>query len=480
MHKKWKIVFGVLILLAAGLFIITQFLQTPEVEVREAIPTNIKSSFSEEGTIIPRQERTIYAMHTARIQELLVEEGSRVNAGDLLAILDDNELQYALQELEAGLDTLEGERRHLEDDPGQAQIESYQLRVEEAREDLEAASRNLARMDTLYLEPYELRLQEAQESLQTAERNYSRMQGLFEEEIVSLAEYETAREKVSQAENYLAQRQQELQIFVEAEYEEAEELVRKADYNLAQQEKALQILHESHQPSPGSRESIDAQKRAVHAKMDLIKYQMAYYQLEAPISGIISMLELAEGELAGPQTPLAKIFQDSNWQVESRVLTSDVHDIYPGMPVELLLEVRNEEISFPGEVEEISPYAEESRSPLGLEEERVKITINPEIPDDITLAPGYKLDVEFTTEELSGVLVAPQTALFPYQGEEALLVVENGRTRIQPVQTGLETRQEVVITEGLADGDLIILEPQLSDIEEGTAVTYKIITNSWR
>jgi len=475
MHKKWKIVFGVLLLLAAGLFIITQFLETPEVEVREAIPTNIKRSFSEEATITPRQERTIYAIHTARIEKLLVKEGSQVNAGDPIAVLDDSELQYSLQELKANLDILEGERRHLEEEPGQTQIESYQLRADEAREVLEAARRSLERIDSLYLESYELRVNEAQESLKTAENNYNRVKNLFEEDIVSLVEYETAREKVSQAENYLAQREQELQIFVEAEYEEAEELVKKAEYNLAQQEKALQILHESHQPSQGSRDSIEAQKRAVHAKMDLIEYQMGYYRLEAPISGTISFLEMGEGELVQPQVPLAKLFQDGDWQVETRVLTSDVHDIYPGMQVELLLEIRDEEIRFAGKVEEISPYAQESLSPLGLEEERVKITINPEIPEDIVLAPGYKLDVDFTTEELSGVLVAPKTALFPYQGEDALLVVENGQTRIQTVQTGMETRQDIVVTEGLEEGALFILDPQLSGVEEGTAVTYTII-----
>jgi membrane fusion protein, multidrug efflux system len=53
------------------------------------------------GTIQPRQKTEIAARLLSTIQEVLVEPGARVSAGDVLIILDDREIQAQLREVEA-------------------------------------------------------------------------------------------------------------------------------------------------------------------------------------------------------------------------------------------------------------------------------------------------------------------------------------------------------------------------------------------
>jgi HlyD family secretion protein len=133
------------------------------------------------------------------------------------------------------------------------------------------------------------------------------------------------------------------------------------------------------------------------------------------------------------------------------------------------------EVEFFGEVTEISPYAQESLSALGLEEERVKVTITPELPERLIIGPRYKVEVEFMVNELLDVIVIPQTALFRYEGEDALFVVKGNRARVRKVTTGAETRKEVVITSRLEEGDLVVLDPRLDGIDEGSRVSPTII-----
>lgn len=417
MKKKWRLILGAAFLLAVLGFVIFQVVQEEQVDVKRVEPSNIKRSFTENGEVRPREERNVFSMFPGRIETLLVEEGDRVEEGDLLAVLDDEEFKYSLAEIEAQLQGLRGEEMQLGEEPGPAETEKMRLNIEQA-------------------ESY----------LETAEDDYQRMEHLFEQGAVS-----------------------------EQELQEAEERIEEAQYNLASQQKALEVLHESYLPPKGSREVLEARRAALLSQKELIKYKRDNYKIHAPISGTAAKLEVEEKGLVSPQAPMLTLFQSKNLIVETMVLTQDIFELSEGMGVTLTLELRDEDLEFPGEITAISSYAEKGVSALGLEEERVKVTVEPSIPRDLELAPGYRLEVEFTMQELSDKLVVPQTALFTSEGEDALLVVEDGSTELRPVTTGLETRQEVVIEKGIEKGELVLVNPQAEGIDEGSRVSYRLV-----
>ena len=61
----------------------------------------------------------------------------------------------------------------------------------------------------------------------------------------------------------------------------------------------------------------------------------------------------------------------------------------------------------------------------------------------------------------------PKTAVFPYNDGDALWVVRRGKLQIQPIKKGFENDTEIAVTEGLKEGDLVVLDPQAEGLKEG-------------
>jgi len=223
---------------------------------------------------------------------------------------------------------------------------------------------------------------------------------------------------------------------------------------------------------------LESERDALSSQARQLREQIEDSRIYAPISGVVMRLNAEESGMASPEVPLMRLYkkenQENRYLVETRVLTRDVLEVYEGMPVKLSFERRDQDLEFAGEVKEIYPYAEEAVSPLGLEEERVTVTVWPDFPGDLQLGLDYRVDVEFITNRQEDVLWVPHTALFSYRGVDALMVVVDDRARVREVRTGLETRREVVIEEGLKEGDLVILDPGAVDLNEGDRVNYSL------
>lgn len=213
------------------------------------------------------------------------------------------------------------------------------------------------------------------------------------------------------------------------------------------------------------------QIEALQAQIEAVQYKINEGAVYAPANGTIAELNIKEGMYLHPGTSLMTIYQNTEYLVEVYVLTEDATHIRPGMKVQLVQDNQEKDFTFSGIVEKIAPAAEEKMSALGLLEQRLKITVSPVIPTDLQLKPGYALDVQFTLNEQKDIFAVPKTALFPFQNEEALWVVRNNTAQLQPVKTGFENEQEIVITEGLKAGDFVILDPQLEGLKEGAKIS---------
>ncbi len=414
MKKRWKIIFAVVIILAGAGFVSTQALGGVEVDVVRVLPQDITDSFTEDGEVESSEDRNVISVNSAKIEELYAEQGERVESGELIAVLDDREIEYSIRELRAQIRALDAERETLTQDPGEAELENIELGIEHAQDSLESAKNSLDRVESLY-----------EEGLAT-----------------------------------------------EMELEEAEDMVNEAEYNLEQQEKSIEMLEESYDPPQGAEQVIDAQISALQSQVEFMESQGEDYEIYAPISGIVTNLEAEQGGVATPERPMMTIIQDEDYQIKSQVLTRDIYHVYQGMDVVLTQERRDEDVEFTGEVIDIAPYARETVSTLGLEEERVEVTISPDIPDDVQLGPGYQLEVEYIDDELEDELIIPKSAVFTYEGEGAVFIVENDRAELVEITTGLETNREVVITEGLSAEDLVISDPDQDGLEPGSSVNY--------
>ncbi len=225
-------------------------------------------------------------------------------------------------------------------------------------------------------------------------------------------------------------------------------------------------------------EVLRAERSALYTQLERLREHKKDSRIYAPVSGVVQQLHAEEGGMTSPENPLLRLYkkdiQEINYLVETRVLTRDVLEIYEEMQVKLTLERREEDLEFAGMVKEIYSYAETEISPLGLEEERVTVTVTPDLPGNLQLGLGYRVEVEFITEMQEDVLWIPQAAFFTHQGKDALMIIEDNRARIRIVSTGLETNRQVVVENGIREGDLVILNPEAYDLDEGSRVNYTL------
>ncbi|MFA5535761.1 MAG: efflux RND transporter periplasmic adaptor subunit [Bacillota bacterium] len=412
MHNKLKWAGIGLIVVLLATFGLYQLISGVKTDIFQVKSGDLSTLQEEEGKVIPAKEFTISNSYGGEIIELAVKEGQLVQKGALLASLNTKELEFQLRQVQAQLKALKGEEGISHQDPLPSQLKGQQLMVEQAKQDLKLAEDDLSRAQKLYgdgaITPKELSL--------------------------------------------------------------AENLVSSADLWLRQQEEALKLLQEARSPSSESRLLYGGREEALVAQGELLEYQIEKGKILAPISGVIANLTVKEGDLVSPGLPLMQLFEQDKFLIESYLSPASLFEITTGMEVKLTQNRKGEELIFSGLITEISPAAVERISPLGLLEEKIKVTILPKPSTAINLIPGTLLDVGFTISHKENVLFVPISALFPIEGGQALWLVEKGRARLKPVETGFQNNRYAVITAGLKDGDLVITDPQLENLKEGIRI----------
>ena len=406
----WTII--IFILLLYTLYSLTKAIDVVSMEI---MPKTVSKSFNEKGKVIATDEKTIFSPLAAEISEVKIKENQAVKKGDTLVIYNTKEMHYQLEQLKAQLESIRGQEQQSYQGPSASQIKQQELMIEQAK----------------------LQKQAADEELRKA-------QLLYEEKAISKNSYEEAKRAAETANNLLLQQKQ-----------------------------ALEVLKDQYKAPQGTAQYFKGQKEVISSQIDLLEYQLSKSEILAPMDGIIIQLDAKEKMITSPGIPLVTIIDPNKLEVEVLILTDDILDIKESMPVEMTLENSNEELITKGKVKEIAAYAQENISALGLEEQRIKVTITPE-SSKIPLKPGYALEVIFTTYKEENCISVPKTSLFTYKGKDALWIVKNGRAFIQEVEKGLETDQEVIIKKGLNPGDTIIIDPQTKGLKENKKV-YSVV-----
>ncbi len=381
-----------------------------EARVLTLHPQDFAKGFTEEGTIVPAQEWPLFSPFDGKLQSLPVHNGDRVKQGQVLFTMNTSDLNYQLASLQAQLTSVKGQR--LQNSPYDAQIAQQQLITAQAEKDAQAQAGNLAKMKSL-----------------------------FEAGAASQSQYEDAQRNAEKAENFFEQ-----------------------------QKEGLQLLQEQI-ASPGTEMYYTGQDNALQAQISQLEAKISRAQVLAPQDGIVKDISLKVGTYVPLGQQIMTVFQDQNYKVESYVLASDALDIKPGGSVEIIQDTGAGKKSLSGKVETVDPAAVERISPLGLKENRVKVTLSLQGNSPVVL--GSSVDVKFTTLETPNKLLVPKTAIFPYQQGYAVWVIKNGRAEIQPVQKDLENDQDVIIDQGLSDGDTILPDIDLKNLKEGKRIKAK-------
>jgi membrane fusion protein (multidrug efflux system) len=88
----------------------------------------------------------------------------------------------------------------------------------------------------------------------------------------------------------------------------------------------------------------------------------------------------------------------------------------------------------------------------------------------LLLRPGQYARVRAQTETKTNVFLVPQRAVLEMQGTKQVSVVgDDNKSHVKPVVTGEQVGSDIIIEQGIAPGDRLVIEG-VEKAKEGTAV----------
>ena len=357
-----------------------QTLSTPEIETvtvavsRDVAPSAGTPILTASGYVVARRQAVVSAKIQGRLEELLVEEGSEVRKGDILARLESFDFAAAVQR---------------------------------ARAAVQRAEADLAEQERL---------------LRVAER--------------------------LTAEQVLAADQKEA----------AESRVRIARAELAQQE----------------------------ADLAYVQAQMQHTIIRAPFAGVVLKKMAEVGESVAPIPPGVNISTSSGaivvladletLEVEVDVAEANVAKVAGGQPAEVTVEAIPDR-RYAAVLRQVIPTADRTKATV-----MVKVTIldkdedlKPEMSAKVTFLepePESEGDVGETPEDAAAVVLVPRRAVVSRGGRSVVFLVREGKVHERSVVLGTPRKRQVIITDGLAGGEILVARPP-DDLEDGDAVRVK-------
>lgn len=181
--------------------------------------------------------------------------------------------------------------------------------------------------------------------------------------------------------------------------------------------------------------------------------------IQSPVNGrVLNIHRKSEGAINEGQA-LIEIGDPSTLEVEVDVLSADAVRIKPETRV--VFERWGGDVSIQGKVRIVEPVGFTKISALGVEEQRVLVIADITSPPDIRkqLGDGYRVEARFILWEGKDILQIPASALFRYEDDWTVFVLENKRARRRPVQVGYRSDLTVEIISGLTRGETVITYP---------------------
>ena len=124
-----------------------------------------------------------------------------------------------------------------------------------------------------------------------------------------------------------------------------------------------------------------------------------------------------------------------------------------------------------GRVRLVEPRGFTKVSPLGVEEQRVNVIVDLDVPPDVrpTLGDDFRVEAAITIDEAHDAVLVPLAALFRRDDREAVFVAADGRARLVPVTIGRRGDRTAEVLQGLVGGEQVIAYPPDS-VADGTRV----------
>jgi len=390
-----------------------------EVHVARVRSGDISRTVSETGYLVAQNEVRVYAQSQFAVEQVFVQEGTRVSVGDVLVFGDTEDLRLRLAIIESNLSAAKARYFAASQLEVPAALKRAEAEADAARIEHERALDHVTELrkkigSLAWLESDERTLEDIPE-----------LRNLYLLGFVQEKEWEAAVDRYELA---------------TARLKSAEAAVREA----------MGLL------SPEGMGMYLAQIDALSLEAETLRHEMTKRSVTSPIDGTVVDLQVKKGAVVLPGSVIATIYSH-DLKVVCEVLAQDMPLVSIGQEVLVHGDsLGGEELL--GKISKISSRATESLSDLGLRQRRVRVEIALTDPRPKNVLAGYPVDVDIVVGQSHGMLI-PAKALFEMHGKHHVFIVRDGRAVLSSVVRGIETDTQVEIVLGLSEDDSVVVSP---------------------
>lgn len=317
-----------------------------------------------------------------------------------------------------------------------AQIDDREVRlqVEQAGESLNQARGRLEQIRTeidLLKKTISTQIAETKATLDEAEGEIKRKQKLFDDGLISYQE----RDMAIRARDVAA-----------ARYENA--IANKTQINIKEQELS----------------AVNNRIKELKAALSLSQLQMEYSTIHSPIDGVVSKRFTEVGENVIPGAALLRLIDPDDLYIEVAIDEYDAKHLKVSQEAMIRLDAFPGK-EFSGTVLHVSPVVIGERQQTRTFLVRVKFR-----EKNIKVVPGMSADVEIIADKVANVISIPTSTIVEREQKKMVYVVREGKAFLTPITKGITTWNASEVTSGLSEGDRIVINPEVLNLQDGIAV----------
>ena len=407
------------------------------------------SSVDGSGTVASTQSANLAWQTSGQMDQVMVQIGAQVKAGDVLATLLQNaQTQTTLQT------ALVTAQENLAELTSPAAVASAQAAVAADEQTLLNAQRTVANLgyhSQGAIDNAQAALVLAQSNLNKAQANYDNFSSLPDGDTNKAITYQSlygAQQSYNSALNtFNSLKANPSQTAIDA----ADAALALAKANLAQDHNYLAALTGGNVPAEATGTALLKLQQAQLA-IKTAQENMDVTTLTAPFNGTITQANAISGAVVSSGTQIFRIDNLSSLVVAVQVTEIDINGIQAGQPATITFN------AIPNKTYNGKVIQTNLAGTVG--QNSTTFTVSVQITDaDALVKPGMAANVTIVTNQVANALLIPSTSIFTdTTGQQYVYLIQNGTPTTVPVTVGAVSDTTTQITGNtLKEGDTIVL-----------------------
>lgn len=397
---------------------------TYSVTVQKIEKGSISSSISASGVIEEVEKAEVYFDTPLKVKKIWVNKNQKVEMGQKVVDLDLDDLNSQLEQAKISKTTQALAIQKINTLDATKSISSLENNSEIAENNAKSAERNFL----------------------DSQKNYEDTKALYDANAVSKSDLERAKKTMDDA---------------SGAYENAK-------INAIVSKDSLADAKKANQQSASSKE-IDLQTQQKNLEATQLKISELEKRIKkineaviSPVSGVVAEMNIQEGSFTSNMQASYKIINPDKLRIKADVKEFDIKNVAVGQSVTITGDAIDKNVGVTGKVESISTVAKKNRTTSG-DETLIEVTVAIDNANPV-LKPGLSVTCAITTQVRENVLIASFNTLNreDKDGNKLVYVVDpkNNILHEKHIKLGVTSDLNAEVTEGLKEGDLVVIDPQ--------------------